>query len=379
MAMGRVEALWQAGQSLWLDNLTRRLLISGELARLLECGIRGVTSNPTIFEKAITGSVEYDEDLRRAARAGQPAGMVLETLIVEDIQRAADLLRPFYEASSGADGFVSLEVPPRFAYDTAGTVAEAKRLAGLVHRPNVMIKVPGTRAGVPAVEQLVAEGYRINITLLFSVERYEQVVEAYLRGLEHRVQAGRPVAEVASVASFFVSRVDTAVDKHLEAALAATMDPARRATLTALLGHAAIANATLAHERCQARCASARFRALQAKGAQVQRVLWASTSSKNPRYGDLKYVEGLIGPDTVNTVPPSTLEAFLDHGTVRATLTDGAEAAHRVLAHLAQVGIDLSRVTQDLEDAGVKAFADSSDALLACVEARRLEILELTT
>ena len=368
MPVNPLIALQQFGQSVWLDNIRRGMFASGELARLIrEDGVRGVTSNPTIFEKAITGSADYDEALRRLAREGRSTADILDTLIVEDIQRAADLFRPLYDRTQGQDGFVSFEVAPRLARDTQTTLQEARRLWRLVARPNIMVKIPGTREGLPAIRQAIAEGCNINITLLFAIERYAQVIDAYFAGLEQRARDGAPIRQIASVASFFVSRVDTSVDQLLEAK--------RDEALAPLIGQAAIANAKLAYHRFTESLRSPRFQALKAKGAQVQRVLWASTSTKNPAYRDVRYVEELIGEHTVNTMPEATLAAFRDHGRAAATIEHGIAEAQAVFARLAEAGLDLSRVTADLEDAGVKAFADSFDALARGVEAKRELVL----
>ena len=369
-------ALQQFGQSVWMDNISRGILKSGELDRLIrEEGLRGVTSNPTIFQKAISGSAEYDDTIRRLASQGKSSSEIMDALIIEDIQQAADRLRPLYDQTQGQDGFVSIEVSPRLAHDTPRTIDEVRRLARLVGRPNVLVKIPGTREGLPAIQQMLAEGYHINITLLFAIERYEAVIEAHLSALEQRVRAGKPIDRLASVASFFVSRVDTVVDQQLEAGLKQSASSQQRDRLTGLLGRAAIANAKLAYQRFKAQYGSERFAKLKAKGAQVQRVLWASTSTKNPNYRDVRYVEELIGPDTVNTMPETTMMAFKDHGRIDATLEQGLEEAERLFQQLADVGIDLARVTQDLEEAGVKAFADSFQALLDGVEAKRDLIL----
>lgn len=373
--MNPLRQLLEVGQSIWLDNIRRGLITSGQLAQWIDQdGLRGVTSNPTIFEKAISGSPDYDETLKRLVGEKRPAPEILDALIIEDIQMAADLFRPVYDQTKGQDGFVSIEVAPRFAHDTQATIAEVRRLARLVNRPNVMVKIPGTREGLPAIQQMLAEGYHINITLLFAIERYEEVIEAYLTGLEQRVQSGQPIDRLASVASFFVSRIDTAVDKLLDEQWQ-TASPKHRQQLEALRGQAAIANAKLAYQRFKAHFQSERFLTLKAKGAQVQRVLWASTSTKNPHYRDVRYVEELIGPHTVNTMPEATLLAFKDHGRVRATLERDLKETQRVFQQLAEVGIDLKNVTQKLEDAGVAAFADSFNALLDCVNAKRELVL----
>ncbi|MDQ3605918.1 MAG: transaldolase, partial [Gemmatimonadota bacterium] len=346
--------LWQLtrlGQSVWLDYIRRDILENGELEGMIRThAVRGVTSNPAIFEQAIAQSDDYDEALERLVAEGRDASEVYEILAIEDIQSAADLLRGVYDESQGTDGFVSLEVSPELANDTEGTLEEARRLWQAVDRPNVMIKVPGTDAGIPAVEQLLFEGLNVNITLLFSLEGYERVMEAYLRGLERRAEAGEPLERVASVASFFVSRVDTAVDAQLEKLLEQTQDEERKQHIRSLFGKAAIANAKLAYQRFQEKiCESDRFARLREKGAHVQRPLWASTSTKNPEYRDVIYVEELIGPDTVNTMPLKTLQAFADHGIARRTVDEDVERARAELAALAELGIDLDRVTAQVQ------------------------------
>lgn len=363
------------GQSVWLDQISRRMITSGELHRLIaEDDLRGMTSNPTIFQKAIAGGSDYDETIKRLAEQNQSAGEMMDALIAEDIRMALDAFRPLYDRTRGADGFVSIEVNPELAHDTQRTIAEARRLAQLINRPNVMVKIPGTREGLPAIRQMIAEGYNINITLLFAVERYVEVIDAYLSGLEERVRQGQAIDHIASVASFFVSRVDTAVDKLLEAKLQAA-SPDERRRLEGLLGQAAVANAKLAYQRFQQHVQGQRFAALQAKGANVQRVLWASTSAKNPRYRDVMYVEELIGPHTVNTLPQETLQLFRDHGRVAPTLEQDPDGARRVFHQLASLGIDIKRVTQELEQAGVQAFIDSFRKLLEGVGAKRDLIL----
>jgi transaldolase/glucose-6-phosphate isomerase len=357
--------LHKLGQSVWLDNLSRHLVRSGELARLIqEDGLRGVTSNPTIFEKAISAGAEYDAAMKQLVAQGKSTAEIVDQFIIEDIQGAADALRPLYDASKGEDGYVSIEVAPSLARDTTGTIAEARRLWKLVNRPNIMVKIPGTREGLPAIQQMIADGANINVTLLFSVERYGEVIEAYLAGLEQRVKAGQPITHVASVASFFVSRVDTAIDKLLEAKGATT-----------LMGKAAVANAKLAYQLMKQRFSGARWSALQAKGAQIQRVLWASTGTKNPKYSDVLYVEPLIGPHTVNTMPDATLAALMDHGKVALTVEQGAAEAQATFKALAAAGIDVARVTRELEEAAVKLFSDSFTQLMNGVEGKRQKLV----
>jgi transaldolase len=366
--------LAQLGQSVWLDFIHRRMLTGGELKTLIEKkGVRGVTSNPTIFEQAIGGSDVYDDAIAKHAAAGGGGGLdaagIYEALAIEDIQAACDLFRPIYDMAGGNDGFVSLEVSPLLARDTAATLAEARRLWRAVGRPNVLIKIPGTREGLPAVSDAIADGINVNITLLFAVERYQQVIDAYLAGLERRVAAGGSIEQVRSVASFFVSRVDTEVDKRLEKLVAAGGAQGERAGR--LLGTAAVANAKLAYQTYVTNFEGARFRALMGQGAAVQRPLWASTGTKNPQYADTLYVDNLIGPDTINTMPPATLEAFGNHGVARRTIDDGVDEARANLAALETLGIRLAEVTDLLEVEGVKKFADSFTALLGAVEAKR--------
>ncbi|PYS89828.1 MAG: transaldolase [Acidobacteria bacterium] len=361
--------LQKYGQSFWLDNITRQLITSGGLTRLVEeDGLRGVTSNPTIFEKAITGSSSYDEEFAQAVSAGKDVTAIYEELTTEDIRRGCDVLRPVYDASDGADGFVSLEVGPHLAHDTAGTIAEAKRLHARVDRPNLMIKVPATPAGIPAIAQLLADGLNINITLMFALENYEQVADAYLRGLEQRVAARQPIEQIASVASLFVSRVDTKVDKLLAAKLEATSDAAAREHLQSLKGCVAIANAKMMYQKYKELFgANERWQQLRSSGARAQRLLWASTSTKNPDYPDTYYVEALIGPDTVDTLPPQTIDAFREHGRVAPRLEAGLDEARETLSRLAEVGISLRQVTQELQDEGVASFAKSFDELISAL------------
>jgi transaldolase/glucose-6-phosphate isomerase len=364
--MSDLKSLLNLGQAVWLDSISRELIDSGELKRLMNSGLRGLTSNPAIFEKAMGQSDDYARGMTEAAREGLDAGAIFERLAVADIRDAADVLREVYDATQGADGFVSLEVSPLLANDTAGTMAEARRLWDEVKRPNLMIKVPGTEAGAPAVRTLISEGININITLLFARAAYEKVAEAWLQGLEARASKGEDISRVASVASFFVSRIDTAVDTLIDKSL----PQGGNAELGELRGKIAIANAKLAYRFYQQLIGGERWKKLAAKGARPQRLLWASTSTKNPAYRDVIYVEGLIGADTVNTLPPATLEAFVDHGTARNTLTEGVGEAERHLATLARNGIALAAVTDRLLDDGIKQFAQAFDKLLAAVESR---------
>jgi len=368
------QQLYAAGQSIWYDNIRRGLLDNGDLAAMIARGeVRGVTSNPTIFMNAIK-SQDYDTGLLAMAKAGKSAEEIFWQLAVEDIQAAADLFRPMYEKSNGGDGYVSLEVDPYCAYDTAGTIAEAKHLWQRVDRPNLLIKIPATVAGLPAITAVIAEGINVNVTLIFALDRYRTVMDAYLSGLEQRVAAGLPVDRIASVASFFVSRVDTKVD----GVLAGMVDRggAHADKATGLLGKAAIANARLAYADYKKVFGSPRFRALKAHGARAQRPLWASTGTKNLKYRDVVYVEELIGPDTVNTVPPQTLAAFLDHGQVRpGSLEENVAEAQQTLAGLQSLGLSMCISTCELELEGVKSFAGAFTALLAVIETRRQAVV----
>ena len=358
--------LLEEGQSLWYDNIRRQLITSGELARMRDEGVRGVTSNPTIFQKALSGSTDYDEAIVEQARRRRPVESAMWDLLIEDIQAAADVFRPVYDQSGGGDGYVSLEVSPAAANDTRASVRIARRLWRQTGRPNVMIKIPGTREGLPAIRQLLSEGINVNVTLIFSVERYAEVVDAFMAGLEDRVAAHGDVANLASVASFFVSRVDSKVDKQLDARIERASGAERR-RLESLLGKAGIANSKEAYQRFLELHSGERWHRLSTAGARVQRCLWASTSVKDPRYPELMYAEGLIGPDTVDTVPPSTLAAFREHGQVERTLDRDLPTARRELAQLAETGIDLADVTHELEMEGVEAFAKAFDDLRKAV------------
>jgi len=376
MSTNPLRQLHDLGQSVWLDQLSRSLLTTGGLKRLIEeDGLRGVTSNPTIFQKAISGSQDYAEQLEKLARSGSNISHIYEEIVLQDISNAADVLRGVYEANDGADGFISLEVSPLLANDTKATIEEAKKLFARLSRPNVMIKVPGTPAGLPAVEELLFSGLNINITLIFAVEVYEHVAEAYIKALERRVAAGLPVDRIASVASFFVSRIDSMVDKQLGQLAEKATDDEQKQRINALMGKAAIANAKVAYESFKRIFGSDRFAKLKEKGARVQRPLWASTSTKNPAYPDTMYLDTLIGADTVNTVPPATLEAFRDHGAAKPTLDTGIEEAHQVFDELKAVGIDMTAVTTKLTEEGVASFSESFDELFEVIEARRVEVM----
>lgn len=365
----------ELGQSIWYDNIRRGLIVSGELKALLDRGVLGITSNPTIFEKAISASHDYDQAFSELVAAGCSAAEIYEALAVDDIRAACDLLRPVYDASAGVDGRVSLEVLPELAANTEQTVSEGIRLARLVGKPNVMIKVPATPEGLPAIRALTAAGVSVNVTLIFGLDQYREVWEAYVEGLEDRLSRGESVSELASVASFFVSRVDTACDKLLDekAQLATNGDRSRAEKLR---GKIAIANAKLAYDMYERAIATERWKGLAARGARPQRLLWASTGTKDKRYSDTMYVDGLIGPDTVNTVPPATLDAFVDHGKPAATLKHDVDAARADVAALAELGIDLARVCRGLLAEGVKSFATSMSELLSVIAARRAALAE---
>jgi transaldolase len=366
MPENRLQRLHDAGQSIWLDFIDRSILRNGDLQRRLrDDALTGMTSNPTIFEKALAEGHEYDDQLA-AAPAGLTALDLFELVETSDVRDACDIFLPIYERTNGADGYVSIEVSPAAANDASATVAEAERLWSMVGRPNVMIKVPGTSEGASAVRQLIAGGKNVNITLLFAIEAHRRVIEAYFAGLEDRLRAGKPIDRVASVASFFVSRVDTEIDKRLDALAAAS--PAQRDRILALRGKAAIANAQLAYKLFREEFSSARWAPLKAAGARLQRPLWASTSSKNPAYRDVLYVEQLIGPDTVNTMPPATIDAFRDHGEVARTVDARFSAAEQTIADLGAVGIDLHDVTDKLLRDGLASFQKSFDSLIAGLE-----------
>ena len=368
-AINPLKDLLKFGQSVWLDYIRRDLMTTGELKRLIEeDGLRGMTSNPAIFEKAISDSNLYDDILHSLAGKNLTPIAKFEALAIRDIQDAADGLRAVFDASKGQDGFVSLEVSPYLARNTQGTIEEARRLHKAVGRPNVMIKVPGTTEGLPAFQQLTAEGININVTLLFSQQVYEQIAEAYVAGLEQLAGNGGDVSKMASVASFFISRIDSAIDKVVEAKLKTSKDPAERAALNSVQGKVAIANGKLAYQSYLRIFGTDRWKKLAAKGAHTQRVLWASTSTKNPAYSDVMYIEELIGPDTVNTVPPATLDAYRDHGHPRTTLTQNIADAKQVMDTLPKAGISMKEVTDKLTDDGVRLFSEAFDKLLKAIE-----------
>ncbi len=368
--MNAIQEALQKGQAIWLDYIRRGLFKSGDLQQLIEQGVSGVTSNPTIFEKAIVGSTDYDEAILALAKAGKDTGAIYEALAMEDIRTAADLLRPIYDQSSGLHGYVSLEVSPALAHDTDGTIKEAKRLFASLDRPNVLIKVPATREGIPAIRSLISEGININVTLIFSLNMYRQVMEAYISGVEELVKNGGDASKVASVASFFLSRIDTVVDSLLEEHIRQGREQLRN-----LPGKAAVANAKLAYHVFKQTFDSERFATLRAKGARVQRPLWASTGTKNPTYSDVMYVEPLIGPDTVNTMPPMTINAFLNHGRAVTTLGLDFSGSEQTLADLAVADISMESVTAKLLADGVKSFAESFEKLMAGIEDKKVRLL----
>jgi transaldolase/glucose-6-phosphate isomerase len=369
-ATNPLKDLQKFGQSVWLDYIRRDLFTTGELKRLIdEDGLRGMTSNPAIFEKAIADSTLYADMLKQlASRTDLDATGRYEILAIRDIQAAADALRPVYDSTKRRDGYVSLEVSPYLARDTDATLKEARRLWKAVSRENLMVKVPGTKEGIPAFQQLISEGININVTLLFAQEVYDKVAEAYIAGVEQLAAGGGDVSRIASVASFFISRIDSSVDSILAARLKTPKDDRERADLQSLLGKVAIANGKQTYQGYLKIFGSERWKKLAAKGAQTQRVLWASTSTKNPSYSDVMYVEELIGPDTVNTIPPATFDAYRDHGHPRASLTEDVESANRTMQTLARVGISIKEVTDKLTDDGVRLFAEAFDKLLKAVD-----------
>ena len=364
-----LKQLGELGQSIWLDYISRDLIASGDLKRLIEeDGLRGMTSNPSIFEKAIVNSDDYDEDIRAMARQGKDIETIYETLSQGDVRSAADAFRPLYDRMDGKDGYVSLEVNPHLAHDTDGTIDEARRLWAALSRPNVFIKVPATIEGLPAIQQLIREGISVNVTLLFGLPRYRKVAEAYISGIEARLADGKPVTHVASVASFFLSRIDVLLDPLLEKTIDKGGDKA--AVARQAHGQVAIASAKMAYQIYKEIFGSERFKSLEAEGARTQRLLWASTSTKDPRYSDVKYVEALIGPDTVNTVPVETVDAYRDHGDPKTRLENDLEQAGKVLGQLAQLGIDIDEVTEQLVHEGVEKFNRPFDKLMKTLTER---------
>jgi transaldolase len=376
MPKSRAEQLLDLGQSVWLDYIRRGQLVSGEFDRLVaEQGVVGVTSNPTIFQQAIAESRDYDQAIQARITDGLQGAPLFEAIAVEDVRNACERLHATYERTGGRDGRVSIEVSPHQAHDTAGTIAEARRLRAAVGRDNVMIKVPATLEGLPAIATLTGEGMSVNITLIFSLARYQQVTEAWLSGLEARAARNEPLDTIRSVASFFVSRVDSKVDKAIDEAVAQQQDGPARAELVTMKGQAAIANARLAYARFKDMVAGPRFQALAARGAYPQRPLWASTSTKNPAYRDVLYVEELIGPDTVNTMPPQTLAAFNDHGVLEPRLERHLDRAQALFDRLPQLGIPIDALIAQLEPEGVAAFSKSFDSLLEALENKRRELV----
>jgi transaldolase len=364
------------GQSPWFDYISRPLIAGGSLKRMVDRdGLGGVTSNPSIFEKAMGSGTEYDREILELAHQGLSAAQIFDRLAVDDVRAACDVLAPVYLGTGGDDGFVSIEVSPRFAYDTEGTIAEAQRLFTAVDRPNVMVKIPGTKEGVPAVRASLEAGLNINITLLFSMSQYEAVAEAYLDALEQRLRRNLTLRGTSSVASFFVSRVDTLGDKLLDERIAATDDVGERRRLEALKGRAAVANSKLVYERFQSYLNARRWQLLAPAGAKVQRMLWASTSTKDPAYKDTLYVDELIGEHTVNTLPEATWRAFREHGTAARTVDKRLDDAHRVLRELAGVGIDMETVGARLQEQGVELFTKSFEGVVGIVEEKRLALL----
>ena len=368
MREGPLKKLCELGQSVWLDYMRRDLYTTGELARLIrEDGLRGMTSNPTIFQKAITETNLYDEQIQRAAREGKEPAAIFEHLAVEDVRRAADEFRSVYEATDGNDGFVSIEVRPELAHDTMGTIAEVRRLWKACDRPNVMVKIPSTQEGLPAIRRCLSEGININITLLFAVPRYREVMEAYLSGVEERLAAGEEVNRLRSVASFFVSRVDTNVDIRLDRIVKEGKDEPQRELARKLKGKLAIANARFAYQAFHEVFTGTRFQELAERGVRLQRPLWASTSTKDPAYPALYYVEALIAPDTVDTMPPETLETYRDHGDPRVRIQEDLAGAHAAFRQLADLGIG-EEIFCELEEQGIRKFADSYDAILQGIQ-----------
>jgi len=361
MKHNKLKSIQDLGQSIWLDFFDRKILDTGELKRLIEDdGVRGVTSNPSIFEKAISTSSDYDQDITVLSQTKRSYEVIFFSLAVKDIKRAADLFKPVYKKTNGEDGFVSLEVSPHLAHDTEGTIKQARELWKAVNRKNVMIKIPSTAEGLHAIRKCISEGININITLLFGLPRYKEVVDAYLSGLEDRVKANQPIDQIVSVASFFLSRIDVLIDPLL-----------KETELSSLKGEVAIASAKKAYEIYKNIFSGERFKKLEAKGAKRQRVLWASTSSKDPSFSDVKYVEALIGPETINTIPIETLEAFNDHGKAESHLEDDLDKATDLLVQLKEKGIDLNAITQKLEDEGIEKFNKAYANLLEAIKKKR--------
>ncbi len=371
MATNHLLEIKQFGQSIWMDNLTRDLVKSGELKDMVENqGICGITSNPAIFEKAIAGNVIYDADIEAGIKAKLPTYKIYESLVFDDIRNACDILRPVYESSDGLDGYVSIEVPPTIAHDTEATIKEARRYYAEIGRDNVMIKIPGTSSGLPAVEQVISEGINVNVTLLFSVDSYIESAWAYIRGLEKRAAEGKDISKISSVASFFLSRIDSNIDGKIDSKLKGIDDANLAAKLTAVKGKVAIANAKIAYQEYKKIVQSDRWKALSAKGANVQRLLWASTSTKDPSYSDVMYVDELVGPDTVNTLPPNTIEACADHCDVDNRVETGVEEAYQLIESLKDpdINIDLDKVMEELLVDGIDKFVKPFESLMSSLE-----------
>ncbi|PSB35117.1 transaldolase [Chlorogloea sp. CCALA 695] len=371
MATNRLLEIKQFGQSIWMDNLTRDIVKSGELKDMVENkGICGITSNPAIFEKAIAGNVIYDADIEAGINAKLPIYKIYESLIFDDIRNACDILRPIYDSSEGLDGYVSIEVPPTIAHDTEATIKEARRYYQEIGRDNVMVKIPGTSSGLPAVEQVISEGINVNVTLLFSVDSYIESAWAYIRGLEKRAAEGKDISKIASVASFFLSRIDSNIDGKIDAKLKGIDDASLSAKLTAVKGKVAIANAKIAYQEYKKIVTSDRWKALSAKGANVQRLLWASTGTKDPSYSDVMYVDELVGPDTVNTLPPSTIEACADHCDVDNRVETKVDEAYQLIKSLKDpdINIDIDKVMEELLVDGIDKFVKPFESLMSSLE-----------
>lgn len=371
MSANHLLEISEYGQSIWMDNLSRDIIKSGELEQMTrKDGIRGITSNPAIFEKAIKGNKIYDEEIEAGIRANKSVMDIYESLVFDDIRDACDIFLPVYEETNGLDGYVSIEVPPTIANNTESTIAEARRYYKAINRPNVMIKIPGTAEGLPAVEQAIADGMNVNITLLFSVQSYIDTAWAYIRGLEKRAAAGEDLSKIASVASFFLSRIDSNIDGKADKMLAAASDENQKAKLEGIKGKVAIANAKIAYQEYKKIITSDRWKALSAKGAQVQRLLWASTSTKNPDYSDVMYVDELVGPNTVNTLPPNTIEACADHCHVDNRVETGIEDAYKLMETLQEVGINLDETMAELLEEGIDKFIKPFDSLMNSLESK---------
>ncbi|NQU73997.1 MAG: transaldolase [Candidatus Omnitrophica bacterium] len=364
-----LKALYRLGQSPWYDNIERRLFKTREFNRLInEYGIVGVTSNPTIFDKAIRGSSDYDEQIQHLVKAKKKSYQIYDELTIKDVATAADMLSKIYKNTNGLDGYVSIEVLPEYAYDSKKTVSYAKKLFKRLNRKNILIKVPGTKQGIPAIRELIAEGINVNVTLLFSVSQYEAIAKAYIEGLNNRLRKNKKLEDVASVASMFISRIDTKIDKILEEKASKETSSVKKEKILGLRGKAAVANSKIIYQRFKGTLLSNWFRELTKKGGKVQRVLWASTSTKNPNYRDVKYVEELIGPHSINTIPHQTVFSFYDHGLVKPTIEEGIAEAKEVLDELNALGIDIEKVCDELQEAGVKAFIGSFNSLIKSIE-----------